>query len=224
MGRSVDQVSEIFDTSARPHPLVEEFRAIISYRELLVQFVSRSLKTRYKRSFLGIFWTMLNPLLTMIVLTLVFSNLFRFSVPDYPIYILSGLYLWGFFSHATSFAMGEMLWSGSLSVPHIRSEIGFCNICSRHQPGQPFALTRATVPDRSISTCANNTSDLKLAVSYPDRGHVFTWSWFTAIHSCRLFCGYAASVRRFISHLDVCHPDHLPDRYHPRKIRVDHET
>lgn len=114
MGRSVDQVSEIFDTSARPHPLVEEFRAIISYRELLVQFVSRSLKTRYKRSFLGIFWTMLNPLLTMIVLTLVFSNLFRFSVPDYPIYILSGLYLWGFFSHATSFAMGEMLWSGSL--------------------------------------------------------------------------------------------------------------
>lgn len=114
MGRPVDQISKFYDSSSRPHPLIEEVQAIISYRDLLIQFVSRSLKTRYKRSFLGVFWTMLNPLLTMVVLTIVFSNLFRFSVPDYPIYILSGLYLWNFFSHATSFAMGEMLWSGSL--------------------------------------------------------------------------------------------------------------
>lgn len=88
--------------------------ALIRYRELIVQFVSRTIKARYKRSWLGVLWTMLNPLLTMVVLTLVFSRLFRFSVAHYPVYVLSGLTAWNFFSSATSGAMGEMLWSGNL--------------------------------------------------------------------------------------------------------------
>jgi ABC-type polysaccharide/polyol phosphate export permease len=50
----------------------------------------------------------------MIVLTLVFSQLFRFSIKNYPVYVLSGLVVWIFFSTSTSSAMGEMLWSGSL--------------------------------------------------------------------------------------------------------------
>ena len=106
--------SEVFDSESRPNPLVEEILALIKYRDLIVQFVSRSIKTRYKRSILGVVWTMLNPLLTMIVLTLVFANLFRFSVANYPVYVLSGLIFWGFYSHSTSLAMNDMLWSGSL--------------------------------------------------------------------------------------------------------------
>ena len=109
-----DHPQEVFDSASRPHPLVEEIQALVKYRDLLVQFISRSIKTRYKRSFLGVVWTMLNPLLTMIVLTLVFSQLFRFSIKNYPVYVLAGLVLWIFFSTATNSAMGEMLWSGSL--------------------------------------------------------------------------------------------------------------
>lgn len=105
---------EIYDSSNRLHPLLEELIALLKYKELIIQFVSRSIKTRYKRSFLGVVWTMLNPLMTMIVLTLVFSSIFRFSVKNYPVYVLSGLVVWGFFSSATSSAMGEMIWSGSL--------------------------------------------------------------------------------------------------------------
>ena len=57
---------------------------------------------------------MLNPLLTMLVLTIVFSTLFRFQIEHYPVYILSGLLAWNFFASTTNLAMGEMLWSGDL--------------------------------------------------------------------------------------------------------------
>jgi ABC-type polysaccharide/polyol phosphate export permease len=105
---------EVYDSAHRPAPLVEEIRALVKYRELIRQFISRAIKTRYKRSVLGVLWTMLNPLLTMVVLTLVFSQLFRFSVDNYPVYVLCGLVMWNFFSNSTNSAMGEMLWSGNL--------------------------------------------------------------------------------------------------------------
>jgi len=106
--------NQIYDSAKRPHPLVEELHALVQYKDLVVQSISRAIKTRYKRSALGVIWTMLNPLLMMIVLTLVFANIFRFSVENYPVYILSGLVIWNFFSGSTSGAMSEMLWSGQL--------------------------------------------------------------------------------------------------------------
>jgi ABC-type polysaccharide/polyol phosphate export permease len=111
---SVRPTGEIYDTQQRKPALVEEILAVYRYRELIRQFIVRNLKTRYKRSFLGIIWTMLNPLLTMAILTLVFSNIFRFSVENYPVYILCGLTAWNFFSASTQAAMGDMVWSGSL--------------------------------------------------------------------------------------------------------------
>jgi homopolymeric O-antigen transport system permease protein len=110
----MQRVKDTYDTSKRPPALVEELLALITYRELIIQFISRSIKTRYKRSLLGVVWTMLNPLLTMAILTLVFSNLFRFSVEAYPVYILCGLTAWNFFSSSTNAAMGDMVWSGRL--------------------------------------------------------------------------------------------------------------
>jgi len=104
--------SEIYDSASRPHPLVEEFQELIRYRELVRQFVSRNIKTRYKRSVLGVVWTMLNPLLIMIVLSVVFSRFARMD--NYPVYILTGLMAWNFFSFSTRESMGELIWSGSL--------------------------------------------------------------------------------------------------------------
>lgn len=107
-------MQDYYDSANRPHPLVEEFLALAKYRELVRQFISRSIKTRYKRSVLGVLWTLLNPLLTMIVLTIVFSQVFRFEIENYSIYVLTGLVGWNFLSSSTAGAMGEMLWSGSL--------------------------------------------------------------------------------------------------------------
>ncbi len=109
-----NSVLNVYDSAKRPHPLIEEVSSLIQYRDLIVQFISRSVKTRYKRSALGVIWTMLNPLLTMIVLTIVFSSVFRFQIEHFPIYILSGQMVWIFFSNVTSGAMGEMMWSGDL--------------------------------------------------------------------------------------------------------------
>ncbi len=105
---------EIYDSANRRHPLIEELLALIKYRDLIYQFTSRTLKARYKRSVLGVVWTMLNPLLMMVVLTLVFSAYFKSNIEHYPVYVLSGLMAWNFFSATTQAAMGEMVWSGAL--------------------------------------------------------------------------------------------------------------
>jgi ABC-type polysaccharide/polyol phosphate export permease len=100
--------------SAHHEPLaLEEFRGIFRYRELIYQLIRRDLISRYKRSFLGVAWTMLNPLGTMLILTLVFSNLFH-SIQGYPIYILSGLIAWTFFSQTTTASLTQNIWGGSL--------------------------------------------------------------------------------------------------------------
>jgi ABC-type polysaccharide/polyol phosphate export permease len=64
------------------------------FRELISMLVERDLKVRYKRSALGMGWTLLNPLLQMIVYTLVFSFIMKVGVPDFPVFILSGLLPW----------------------------------------------------------------------------------------------------------------------------------
>lgn len=105
---------ETYDSSARRSPFVEEFTSLLRYRDLVVQLVARTIKTRYKRSVLGVAWTMVNPLLTMVVLTLVFSTLFRYDARGYALYVLSGLLVWNFFAQTTTAAMGDLVWSGGL--------------------------------------------------------------------------------------------------------------
>jgi ABC-type polysaccharide/polyol phosphate export permease len=105
---------EFYDSARHRSPLIDEVQALMRYNNLVVQFVSRSLKTRYKRSTLGVVWTLLNPILTMLVLTVVFSSLFRFNIEHYAVYILSGHTAWLFFSNATSASMGDMVLSGGL--------------------------------------------------------------------------------------------------------------
>jgi ABC-type polysaccharide/polyol phosphate export permease len=68
------------------------------FREVIKNFVSQDLKVKYRRSYLGFFWSLLNPLLMMIVISAVFSLLFKFNVRNYALYVLSGLVPWSFFS------------------------------------------------------------------------------------------------------------------------------
>jgi ABC-type polysaccharide/polyol phosphate export permease len=103
----------IYDSSKRGSLALEELRGIWHYRDLVIQLVRRDLVARYKRSVLGIAWTMLNPLGMMLILTFVFSQLFH-SIQGYPVYILSGLIAWNFFSQATSAALSQNVWGGSL--------------------------------------------------------------------------------------------------------------
>lgn len=101
-----------YDSSALRIPLVYEFQELWRYRFLVWNLVGRDLKVRYKRSVLGFVWVMLNPLLTMLVLTIVFSTIFRFNVDHYPVYILSGTLLWSLYSQGSTASMGALQGGG----------------------------------------------------------------------------------------------------------------
>jgi ABC-type polysaccharide/polyol phosphate export permease len=70
--------------------------------------VRRDLVTRYKRSILGVAWTMLNPLGIMIVTSIVFAQVFK-QGPSFPVYVLSGLTMWSFFQSSSSDAMTNLI-------------------------------------------------------------------------------------------------------------------
>ena len=106
-------VTPVYDSAQRKHPAIEEALQVWRYRDLVKQLVRRDLTARYKRSVLGVAWTMLNPLGMMLVLTLVFSQLFK-STPGYPAYVLSGLIAWNFFAQSTTMAMNSLVWGGDL--------------------------------------------------------------------------------------------------------------
>lgn len=73
------------------------------------QLTARELKRKYARSYLGVLWSILNPLLSMAVLSLIFSQLFRRSIENYPIYYLTGYLLWQTFTGATNAAMTTLV-------------------------------------------------------------------------------------------------------------------
>ena len=73
----------------------------LRYKYLLFELVKKNIKLKYRRSYLGILWTLVEPLLTMIVLTLVFGTLFGKDDRTYPVYILCGRLLYSFFSSAS---------------------------------------------------------------------------------------------------------------------------
>jgi ABC-type polysaccharide/polyol phosphate export permease len=105
----------VYDSAQRGQPAVYELQEVFHYRNLILQLVRRDVLTRYKRSVLGIAWTMLNPLGMMLVLTIAFSQVFRFNtVYGYPAYVLSGLLAWTFFAQTTTAAMVNLVWGGGL--------------------------------------------------------------------------------------------------------------
>lgn len=100
--RPTSGVLQVYDSSRRPPPFVEEWRELFRYRDLVTHWSVRNVTIRYKRSILGVVWTLIEPMALMIVLTIVFSQLFRFELDyPYPVYLLSGLLMWDFFSRAS---------------------------------------------------------------------------------------------------------------------------
>jgi len=83
-------------------------RELYRYRDLILTLVARDLKVRYRRSAIGFVWTMLQPLLMMLVLNVVFSTLFRFNIPNYKVYVLAGLLFWNFFSQSIVASMNSL--------------------------------------------------------------------------------------------------------------------
>ena len=84
------------------------------FQPLLQELVARDIKIKYRRSVLGVLWTLLHPLCMMIVLSVVFSNLFKFDVENFPLYLLSGQVVFTFFSDSTTSSMTAIINNASL--------------------------------------------------------------------------------------------------------------
>ena len=89
-------------------------KEIIQNRELIWALALKDLRIRYKRSVLGFLWALLNPLLLMIVLTIVFSTVMRFPIKDYAVFLISTLVPWTFFSQALAYATESIVGNGNL--------------------------------------------------------------------------------------------------------------
>lgn len=88
---------------------------------VLCALVSKDFKLKYRRSVLGIVWSVLNPLLMMIVMTAVFSYMFKFNIEHFPLYLILGNIMFGLMSNATQTAMTSIVDSSSL-IKKIRIE------------------------------------------------------------------------------------------------------
>lgn len=94
--------------------LLRNVGAFKRYRFMLQQLVNRNFKTKYKRSILGILWSFLNPLQTMLIQYVVFSTLFQTNLAYFPVYLLSGTICFSFFSEATTTGLSSISGNASL--------------------------------------------------------------------------------------------------------------
>ncbi len=97
---------------------MKKFRAriygFLRYRHLFQELVEKDIKLKYRRSFLGYLWSILNPLMIMGIMVVVFSNMFRFDIKSYPVYLIIGQTMFNFVSQSTNEAMWSIIGNAPL--------------------------------------------------------------------------------------------------------------
>ena len=94
--------------------MLEHLRAIWRYRELLTGLIRKELKVKYQDSSLGFVWSMLSPAMYLVVFYIVFKVILQSGIPNFAVYLLSGLLLWNVFSISVSTAVTVIVGNGSL--------------------------------------------------------------------------------------------------------------
>ena len=93
---------------------IGKFQRFLAFDELLKQLVIRDVKLKYRRSYLGYLWSILNPLMLMMVLVIVFSNIFRFDIPNFPLYMIAGQTIFNFMVEATNMSVWSITGNAAL--------------------------------------------------------------------------------------------------------------
>ena len=111
---SGSDIPPLVEHGSVPRSISTRIKDIWEFRELLGNLVRRELKVRYKDSFLGFIWTLLNPLLYLAVFSVVFGFILKGSPPRYGLLLLSGLLVWNLFSVGLSSATSSIVGNGAL--------------------------------------------------------------------------------------------------------------
>jgi ABC-type polysaccharide/polyol phosphate export permease len=102
------EVTSNYSKKNQMNIIFDFFYTLFRYREYLKQAVARDLRKRYKRSFLGYLWSMLNPLLMMSILAIVFSNIMRSNIEDYAVFLFAGMLPWKFFASTANESLNSI--------------------------------------------------------------------------------------------------------------------
>jgi lipopolysaccharide transport system permease protein len=94
--------------------LTASLAQVLAYRDLFFNLVIRDLKVRYKKSVLGFVWSLLNPLLMMVVFTVVFTILTVPNLENFPVFVLTGLVAWNFTAGSVLGAVNSVVGNASL--------------------------------------------------------------------------------------------------------------
>lgn len=100
--------------TGRQNHLLRRQADVRRYGFLIEQLVRRNFNTKYRQSILGVLWSFLNPLLTMLVQYLVFSTLFRSAIDHFPVYLISGIIVFSFFTECVTLGMDAIVMNASL--------------------------------------------------------------------------------------------------------------
>ena len=146
------------------------------YYFVIKQLVDREIKRKYARSFLGVIWSVLNPLMTMAVMSMIFSTIFKRTIENYPIYYLTGTIFWQLFSGATNSAMTALVDNRTL-------------LLKVKLPKQTFVLAR-------IYTALTN-------FGYTCVAAILHGNRVRTLDPIRVFCGHQISVFNRPDTLDV---------------------
>jgi ABC-2 type transport system permease protein len=185
-----------------------DLRELWRSREILVNLARKELKVKYKSSALGVAWSMLNPVLYLVVFYLVFSLVIRNDIPDFQIYLVSGLLAWTLFSTGFQGATTSITDNGPLvskvafprevlPLASIGAQLvnfffqllvleGFLVIFGRPFAGKALILLPAALLVLLLFTTAMGLATSALNVKYRDTGHlvelaVLAWFWATPI-------------------------------------------
>ena len=171
----------------------------LKFQPLLKELIARDIKVKYRKSVLGVLWTLLNPLFMMIVLSVVFSNLFKFDVEYFPVYLLSGQLIFNFYSEVTTCSMSAIIDNGPL-------------IKKVYVPKYLFILARTF--SSTINLLASFTALIVVMLAMDSIGiycSVFTGSGIAVISDCCKIQRYYASVFRICYSTDVSDTGNLSD-------------
>jgi len=94
--------------------MINYFKELFKYRELLWNLTRKELKIRYRGSILGIFWSLLNPVIMTLVYTFVFSIVMKSKIVDFPVFLLSGLIPWNFLASSLNVGVDSIVGNSHL--------------------------------------------------------------------------------------------------------------
>ncbi len=94
--------------------MITYFKNLFSYRELLFSLTKKELKVKYRGSALGFFWSLLNPILIMLVYSFVFSIVLRQGIQEFAIFLLCGLLPFNFFSNSVNYGASSVISNANL--------------------------------------------------------------------------------------------------------------